>query len=169
MKRSVSKVAREIASHLEAKPGFRSPSKESLQSWLLLLAPPKPGTRKIRSKGAREERATVKELDALCREVVFLRDKGRCRKCGKSTGLLDWAHVYSRRFKITRWAPLNSMVLCRGCHLWWHQSPAQAVEWWRGDVGAVQAGRLDLMKRAGRCGPHETIRMWLEKERRRLQ
>lgn len=142
--------------------------RDQFQSWLLLLCPPKPGHRKIR-RSAGPAAASVKELDALCREVVFLRDGRACRKCGKTTGILDWAHIYSRRFKVTRWAPINSIVLCRGCHLWWHQSPTEAIEWWRKDVGAEIASRLDLMKRAGKCGPHGTIKLWLEKEWRSLQ
>jgi hypothetical protein len=141
--------------------------KESkLQRWLLVLCPPR--KRKAVSKGTKARRASVRELDALCREVVFLRDGGKCRKCGKSSGLMDWAHVYSRRFRVTRWEPLNSMVLCRGCHMRWHHSPPEMVEWWRVEMGPMATHKLDVMKRAAKCGPLELIKLKLEQEKAKL-
>lgn len=184
MKRAHSQVAREMFETMETLQGIARDEAMSgygshplhqfhelfikrLQKWILALAPPKkkrPRDPRTRS----ERRASVRELDALCREVVFLRDGNKCRKCGRTNGLLDWAHVYSRRFKVTRWALLGSMVLCRGCHLWWHQSPTEAVAWWREQIGHESAKKLELMKRSAKCGPLELVKASLEQEKRRL-
>lgn len=88
------------------------------------------------SRKRRHKETSIKELDSLCRRVVFRRDGRKCRRCGKESGLLDWAHVFSRRNKRLRWDPVNSLVLCRGCHMnFWHQRPLEAAEWFRNEVG----------------------------------
>lgn len=97
----------------------------------------------IRSK----YRPGVKELDALCRQVVFQRDGGKCIRCGKEQNA-QWAHVDSRRYRSTRWLPDNSMVLCAGCHLWWHHRPREAVEWW----AKTYPGRNQMITLASRPG-----------------
>jgi len=163
--RAARTVAKEMAACLE--PGcYVHPRKEQVERWLLLLNPPR--KRKPVSKGTKARRATTRELDALCREVVFIRDGGKCRKCGRSDGLMDWAHVYSRRYRVTRWHPLNSMVLCRGCHMRWHHSPPEMVEWWRKEVGPAAAHKLEMMKRAAKCGSLDLIKLNLEAEKWRL-
>jgi 5-methylcytosine-specific restriction endonuclease McrA len=174
LKRDVAKVAKEIADIIDRWDGYAAQARTvgsqdivvqrgTLARWLLVLCPPR--TRKILSESVKERRATAKELDALCREVVFLRDGGKCRKCGRSDGLMDWAHVYSRRFRVTRWLPANSMVLCRTHHLWWHQSPTEAIEWWKSQVGPEIARRLEVMKRAAKAGPSRLVKLSLERER----
>lgn len=75
------------------------------------------------------------ELDKLCRQVVFQRDGCACRRCGRTHGKLDWAHIYSRRFLSTRWLPLNSLVLCSGCHFYLHQHPIEAGKFFSKAVG----------------------------------
>jgi hypothetical protein len=167
--RAARTVARQIADYMNEpvdEDNMLLVDRGDLKSWLLLLCPPR--KRKPVSKGTKARRATTRELDALCREVVFLRDQGKCRKCGRSDGLMDWAHVYSRRFRVTRWAPLGSLMLCRAHHLWWHQSPTEAVEWWRKEVGPAAAHKLEMMKRATKCGPLDLIKLDLEAEKRRL-
>lgn len=79
--------------------------------------------RKLGSKASQK-----KELDKLCRELVFRRDGNRCVKCGKATNL-QWSHVYTRRLLSLRWDPDNSKTLCGGCHLWWGQNPLDAAVW----------------------------------------
>lgn len=142
----------------------------ALDQCLLLLSPPKKKRPRDVPRGAKARRQpSVPQLDALCREVVFLRDKGACRVCGRTDGLMDWAHVYSRRFRIVRWDLDNSMVLCRKHHMWWHDSPIEAIEWWREHVGN-KALLLDLKKRAGRAKPGARllVKAHLEQEKRRL-
>src|SRR5689334_19833411 len=68
-------------------------------------------------------------LDALCRQLVFARDEHTCQWCGRKDGKLDWAHITSRRYYITRWFLPNSLVLCAGCHFIWHQHPLLGASW----------------------------------------
>lgn len=80
------------------------------------------------SKRTKRRRASVRELDQLCRALVFARDQ-QCVRCG-STEKGQWAHVYTRRLLALRWDLDNSMILCAGCHLHWHHRPLEAVTWW---------------------------------------
>lgn len=82
--------------------------------------------RRVRLKS--KFRPDVKELDKLCREVVMLRDKGRCCWCGK-VDRLQWSHVHTRRVHSLRWRLENSLILDAGCHLKWHGHPMEAATW----------------------------------------
>ena len=83
------------------------------------------------SKRTRQRRRKIKDLDLECREIVFTRDGNACVKCGKTTGKLDWAHIVSRRDITLRHDPENSLVLCAGCHFFWHHAPLEAVTWFQ--------------------------------------
>ena len=89
---------------------------------------------KARQRGARgstvpkPRRPSLRDLDKACREYVFQRDGGRCLKC-QSPDQLQWAHVYTRRYRTVRHHPWGSMLLCAGCHLWWHKEPLEATLW----------------------------------------
>lgn len=109
-----------------------------------------------------------KDLDALCRAVVFHRDGFRCVRCG-STQNLQWSHVYSRRFKALRWAPSGSMCLCAGCHLgFWHHKPLDAVAWWIGKYGHDAHVLLQhTLKQTGKVDRY-ALKLWLEMELKRL-
>jgi hypothetical protein len=111
---------------------------------------------------------TDKELDAACRAVVFERDGYRCRKSGKTT-LLQWAHVYSRRYKSVRWDPRNSMVLTAGEHLLWHSQPIAAAQWWLGEVGEEFHRKLRDKMLAGERVDRAATLAWLKAELKRLQ
>lgn len=79
-------------------------------------------------------KASIKrKLDGMCREIVFARDRYRCRRCGRGTPnvQLQWAHIYSRRYLSVRWMPQNSVSLCAGCHFWIHQNPMDGAEFIR--------------------------------------
>lgn len=177
MKRSVSKVAKEICDIIERWDQFGATlngrakdivvPRDTLARWLLLLCPPA-GPRKIRSESIKERRATTKELDDLCREVVFLRDGNRCRRCGRE-GRLDWAHVYSRRYQSLRHDPMNSLVLCRDCHMnFWHHRPAEAVLWLKSNVG--EAAYASLVARAAKPTKVDPrlVKIHLQQEKARL-
>lgn len=59
----------------------------------------------------------------------FIRRKGYCEWCGKQDNTLQCAHIFSRRFLVTRWEPINAVCLCASCHFKWHQQPIEGVEW----------------------------------------
>lgn len=90
----------------------------------------------------------VRELDRLCRQVVFERDRNTCRWC-KAKPATDWAHVMSRRYHALRWDLDNSFAACKGCHLKWHHQPVEAVEWWKSEIGEsrYEALRIRLKTR----------------------
>lgn len=114
-------------------------------------------------------RATVRmplkrELDRLCRELVFRRDGHRCRKCG-ATKRLQWSHVHSRRLLSLRWDPMNSMCLCVRCHLfWWHKEPLEAAAWFAETFGPAWADTLRARRNAAGQGRVDLAltKVWLE-------
>lgn len=103
------------------------------------------------------------ELDKLCRTVVFYRDGGACRKCGKTTGQLHWAHIYSRRFLSVRWNELNSMVLCAGCHLFCHHNPIEGGEFFKAELGEQIYNGLRTLRNAGLAPNRMAIKLHLTK------
>ncbi len=169
--RAARQVAKEIADALEHRGAGHPVGRavllpaDYLQRWLLLLAPPK---RKVRPRDPARSarRATVKELDALCREVVFLRDGGKCRRCGKEA--VDWSHVYSRRYKWLRWDLDNSSASCKGCHLAWHHRPLEGAAWWAKELGPKRYQALVLRAARPRKTEPLLIKAYLEAERRKL-
>lgn len=116
----------------------------------------------------RSRKDLTRELDVLCRQVVFARAKHACERCGKRTGL-QWCHVYSRRFKSVRWDLDNSFCGCSGCHLWWHHRPTEGADWFREHVGEERYQALRLrMARAGRAPDPKLVRIYLEQEAARF-
>jgi hypothetical protein len=172
VKRAHSMVCREIAKYLDPPTsylsvGFDGPviSVAVLQRWLLLLAPPKKKRPRDPVRGAR--RASVKELDALCREVVFLRDGNKCRKCGKEA--TDWCHVHTRGVHSLRWDLDNSFAGCRGCHMnFWHKQPTLAAQWWKDEIGDLRFLRLNARAAKPSRVNHVAVRAYLEQERKKL-
>lgn len=173
MTRDVSRVAREIADELKERRlefelveltggPLHSIPHDTLQRWLLLLAP-KP--RKVRSKPSKN-RATVKELDALCRAVVFQRDGETCRKCGKPA--VDWSHCYTRRIRSIRWDLDNSWASCKGCHLDWHHRPLEGAEWWQKELGPIRYQALVLRAAKPRKTDLGLVKVYLENERKKV-
>lgn len=84
-----------------------------------------------KSKKARQRARMVKELDAAARKEVFERDRFVCVRCNDPQRGIQWAHIFSRRHKNLRWESDNALTLCAGCHMFWHQYPLLAVEWFR--------------------------------------
>ena len=84
----------------------------------------------------------IKALDAACRaEVVEIRDRNYCQRCGAQDGewikehqryvKIQWAHVHTREYYITRWEPDNSLALCDCCHVWFDHHKVLSYEWFR--------------------------------------
>lgn len=110
-----------------------------------------------------------KELDILCKRVVFARDQ-YCQWCRKPGTPSDhWAHIRSRRYLSTRWFVVNSVRLCAGCHLRWHHQPLAAAEWFE-TAFPETAKILRFIDHAGATGKkfdREATRLFLEQELRK--
>jgi hypothetical protein len=121
-----------------------------------------------RRKPTRLGEPSDKQLDAACRAVVAQRDGGRCVKCG-GVSHLQWAHCISRRYKVLRWNPKNSMLLCAGCHLAWHGKPVESALWWVGWAGEETHNMLRAtLKCPGKTDKRLTL-LWLKNELARLR
>lgn len=171
MNRTISKVVREIADVLKNGPireiegqEWREVHRTQLNRWILALAP-KERTRRPRDPIRAARKTTVKELDALARAVVFARDEGKCQ-WGSGHAGTDWAHVRSRRFRSTRWMSENAVVLCRGCHLKWHQNPLLAADWFKDKF----PNRTNVIRQAMDRTKTDLnlVRLHLEQEARKL-
>lgn len=185
MKRATAKVAREIADMIETMKKivqdesecgyaehplhkFHTKFIDGMQRWLLLLAPP-PRKRRVKDPRTAKRRATVKELDALAREIVFERDGNECRKCGRTDRQLQWCHVYGRQLKWLRWDLDNSFCGCAHCHMnWWHVLPKEAMEWWQRELGTSRFRRLELLAAKPRKVDLGLVKAYLEGERGKL-
>jgi len=78
------------------------------------------------------KRSTVKNnLDKVTPQIIKLRDEQICQRCLKycSGQGCHWSHVYSRTRYSMRWDLLNAIVLCAGCHQWWHDNPVDSGTW----------------------------------------
>lgn len=71
------------------------------------------------------------KLEDLCKQIIRLRDKDTCQKCGKYVNPGDVSHVVPKsRSSYLRYDLLNLKLLCRACHLyWWHKDILGAFEW----------------------------------------
>ena len=84
--------------------------------------------------------------DDLARSYVKARD-GKCMRCPNPEGKrLEWAHLYSRRYKLIRHDPLNALTLCIGCHYWQTNNPLEGEDFFIERIG--EAAWLDLRRRA---------------------
>jgi hypothetical protein len=94
------------------------------------------------SKKALSQRRMVIALDKAARaEIVEGRDQNICQRCGKRQGEWDaeiqmpvciqWAHVHTREYYVTRWEPENSLALCSRCHVFFDNHKVLSYEWFR--------------------------------------
>src|SRR3990167_6707603 len=76
-----------------------------------------------------------RQADKLFSELV--RIEGLCEHCGRKPPevRLNTAHVFSRRFLVTRWEPLNGVCLCVSCHRWAHDRPIEFPEFMKELLG----------------------------------
>jgi hypothetical protein len=93
----------------------------------------------IRNK-RRTKRGMVIDLDKSARhEIVVERDREECQRCGVGPGgwagdnqrpaMIQWAHVHTREYYITRWEPDNSLALCDRCHVWFDNHKVLGFDW----------------------------------------
>lgn len=97
------------------------------------------------SKRTLRKRRMILALDKACRwEVVVGRDGNTCQRCGYVSGnwiqsfsgparqaVIQWAHVHTREYYVTRWEPDNSLALCDACHVWFDNHKVLSYEWFR--------------------------------------
>ena len=99
---------------------------------------------KLKSLKLANQKSTVQELDELCREIVRLRDRGKCRKCG-SGKQFQVAHIFSRSRRSVRFDLDNLIGLCFRHHFYWaHRSPIEFTEWTRKEVGEKEFADLRM-------------------------
>lgn len=112
-------------------------------------------------------RPDVKELDALCREVVMLRDRGRCcwPDCSKTN--VQWSHVHTRRVHSLRWRLENSLLLCAGHHLAWHGHPMEAATWFSQKY-PERMKALTMMRQTKQKPDLSAIKLYLLAEKAKL-
>lgn len=79
----------------------------------------------------------VKKADIEWAKQVKERDHYTCQRCGakhQSRGM-HAAHIVSRRYKQTRHDLENGITLCFGCHMWAHQNPHEAIDFFMNHLG----------------------------------
>ena len=86
----------------------------------------------VKRKKKTERQKLTDKLDDIIREMVRLRDKGICQKCGGQGSHVS--HVVPRTNKGLRWDMDNVKLLCVRCHLyWWHKDVADAWTWFQAE------------------------------------
>ena len=70
----------------------------------------------------------VKTLDRIWSIVIRLMWRECCARC-KSTYLCSAHHMIKRRFMITRFDPVNGILLCAECHDWAESRPLDFMAW----------------------------------------
>ncbi len=84
------------------------------------------------AKKSKRKKLTEK-LDKLCREIVRLRDKDTCQKCGKKIygSNSHPCHVVPKGngASLRRFDLLNIFLGCMFCHRWWHENPTESGIW----------------------------------------
>ncbi len=94
------------------------------------------------SKRTLKKKRMIKALDDACRiEVVEERDHNTCQRCGIQDGQWDaeigrpakiqWCHVHTREYHVTRWEPDNGFAGCDRCHVWFDNHKVLSYEWFR--------------------------------------
>ncbi len=93
---------------------------------------------------------TRKGMKRKCDKLfsAYIRSRGACEWCGKSDDTLQCAHIFSRRYLVTRWDELNALCLCAGCHFKAHHKPLEFAEFVNDHLGEIRY--LKLMKEAKR-------------------
>jgi hypothetical protein len=107
-------------------------------------------------------------LDRLFSQAVRLRDGFTCRYSGMSDGLMDCAHITSRRHVHTRWDMDNAVCLSRRWHMHFTSEPFAWVDWCRKELGADhveqvlrRAQRTDKLTDADRAAIGEHLRGYI--------
>lgn len=127
--------------------------------------------RKSRLRLASKRRPTVKQLDALCRQVVMARDRNQCQLVragmGACGGHLQACHIYGKgAHPALRFDPENVIAGCWRHHApqspaSWHSNPMVYVDWFRAEY-PERAKRLLLLSQTRRRVDASATRLYLE-------
>lgn len=107
-------------------------------------------------KLSKKKRAKVSQtnLVKLRARACFLRDNGRCIKCGGRRALAP-SHIYPKgRYPRMAWVHDNVKTLCNPCHIfWWHKHPIEAAEWIKTAIAPDRYQRLKEMAKPNGMPP----------------
>lgn len=85
-------------------------------------------------------------IDRIFSDFIRYRDKWICQGCGKGyperAQGLHCSHFFSRRYKGTRWLPMNADAHCYYCHSKFGGDPALFYEWKLARIGQKQMDHL---------------------------
>lgn len=89
-------------------------------------------------------------LDRLFSQYIRLRDGFTCRYSGTKDGLMDCAHIFSRRHLWTRWHPDNAVCLARRWHMYFTEHPHEWADWARKIFGNERIDYLQHLSRSSK-------------------
>ena len=74
------------------------------------------------------------EACTVAKELAVLRDSGQCQRCPKNKiqgWKIEGSHVFPEgKFHSMSVDLDNIKALCSQCHIWWHEHPTAAKEWY---------------------------------------
>jgi 5-methylcytosine-specific restriction endonuclease McrA len=112
-----------------------------------------------------------KELQALLRQLIILRDGERCLWCG-GTQKLQMSHIFPKgKHRRMEFEPENLKLLCFSCHFHrWHKSPLEAWEWLTTVLDPDRLKRLRLRANSVDKSPFDfkLYKLYLEDQIRKL-
>ena len=73
---------------------------------------------------------------------AYIRSRGKCEWCGETNNTLQCAHIFSRRFLVTRWDELNALCLDAKCHFKAHHKPLEFAEFVKDHLGEKKYYKL---------------------------
>lgn len=89
--------------------------------------------------------ATIKSLklrlEKLCADKVRARYKV-CRACKMTGNDLETAHIVSKKHARTRFVLENLLLLHHSCHMYFHDHPAEFIEFVKKEIGLYEYERL---------------------------
>lgn len=86
-------------------------------------------------------------LDRLFSQYIRARAKYRCEYSGTTDGVMDCAHILSRRHVWTRWDELNAVCLSRRWHMYFTEHPHEWADWTRRQIGSDTVAALQERSR----------------------
>jgi hypothetical protein len=117
----------------------------ALETIMTLLKPSQQPRKRKKNHSIRNKRRTKRGYGAGPRQVGAAGNRGAsgllyvCQRCSAAAGewdrkrqrpvIIQWAHIHTREYYITRWEPDNSLALCDCCHVWLDQHKVLGFDW----------------------------------------